>query len=319
MYFTGMILRKIFLFFLLPFISYPLHAQLTYNELIVQYDSAWTFKNLKLIPVKFKNNGEGGINAFANNNTISFEEAFKTGKLNVREIVAPGGSDIGVLEIKNSSKKNVLVHSGDIITGGKQDRAAAESIIIPPGEEKNYLNVFCVEKERWDDKSKPFSYGGMADAGLRREIDVQQKQNKVWKEIDSQFTEKNIKSDTWKYTTLYKDSSHADTAYLNFFKNKMLHSDSSFAGFVAVSGTRIINCELFGSTQLCLLDYDNLVRSYVHSISANTDLPAVSDNETRAFLDNFLKSESQQERFAAEHGRIYKSGNTVIHLVVYGE
>lgn len=298
--------------------SAALHAQLTYNELIVQYDSAWSYKNLKLIPVKFKNNGEGALPGFANN-TISFEDALRSGKITVHEITAPAGSDIGVLEIKNMSKKNVLVHSGDIITGGKQDRASAETILIPPTENKHYLNVYCIEKQRWDDKSKPFSYGGMADAGLRREIDVQQKQNRVWKEIDSQFTEKNIKSDTWKYMSLYKDSLHADTAYMNFFKNKMAHSDSSFAGFVAVSGTRIINSELFGSTQFCLLSYENLVRSYVHSISETEDLPAVSDNEVRNFLGKFLENEHQQEQYAALHGRIYKLGNTVIHLVVYGE
>jgi hypothetical protein len=313
-----MIFRKPFLIILFFIFSSALHAQLTYNSLIVQYDSAWSFKNLKLIPVKFKSSGAGSLPGF-DNSTISFEDALRSGKITVHEITAPAGSDIGVLEIKNMSKKNVLVNSGDIVIGGKQDRAAAETILIPPTEDRHFLNVYCVEKQRWDEKSKPFSYGGMADAGLRREIDVQQKQNKVWKEIDSQFTEKNVKSDTWKYMSLYKDSSHADTAYMNFFKNKIAHSDSSFAGFVAVSGTRIINCELFGSTQFCLLSYENLVKSYVHSIAETEDLPAVSDNEVRNFLDKFLKSEQEQQRYVALHGRIYKTGTAVIHLVVYGD
>ncbi len=283
--------------------AHALFAQLTYNELTVLYDSSWTYKNLKLIPVRFKTSAGKTLAAFAN--TISFEEAFKTGKLTIHEITAPMGSDIGVLEIKNFSKKNVLVHSGDIITGGKQDRASAETVVIPPGEDKNYLNVYCIEKQRWDTKSKPFSYGGLADAGLRREIDVQQKQNKVWKEIDSQFTEKKVKSITWKYMSLYKDSTlRADSAYMNFFINKMAKSDSSYAGFVAISGSRIINCELFGSTQFCLISYEDLVRSYVHSISRNIDLPSVSNNKVKNFLDKFLKSEQQQEKYVPDHGRI---------------
>jgi hypothetical protein len=310
--------KKTVLTALLFITANALFAQLTYNELTVLYDSSWTYKNLKLIPIRFKTTAQRTLTAFAN--TISFEEAFKTGKLSIHEITAPMGSDIGVLEIKNFSKKNVLVHSGDIITGGKQDRASAETIIIPPGDDKNYLNVYCIEKQRWDTKSKPFSYGGLADAGLRREIDVQQKQNKVWKEIDSQFTERKVRSDTWKYMTLYKDSSfRTDTAYMNFFRNKMAQSDSSFAGFVAISGSRIINCELFGSTQFCLLSYENLVSSYVHSISSNIDLPSVSNTKVKSFLDKFLKNEQQQQKYVPDHGRIYKAGNTIIHLAVYGD
>jgi hypothetical protein len=296
-----------------------LFAQLTYHELSVQYDSAWTFKNLKLIPIRYKDSGIAKPTAVQNGNVISFEEAFRTGKIHVKEITAPMGSDIGVLEIINDSKKSILIHSGDIITGGKQNRAAAETRLIPAGNDKSYLQVFCVEKERWDDKSKPFTYGGMADASLRREIDVQQKQNKVWKEIDSQFAQRKVQSLTFNYVNLYKDSAGIDSAYLTFFRNKMAATDSSFAGFVAISGTRVINCELFGSAQLCLISYPNLIKSYVKSISPKIDLPAVEDGEVKNFLDKFLINENQQQQYVSTHGRIYKASNFIIHLVVYGE
>ena len=313
-----MIGRKLTLFSLFIISYFSSFAQLTYTQLLVQYDSAWTYKNLKLIPIRFKE--RQGDSAHLKNNVISFEDAIRSGKITVREITAPMGSDIGVLEIKNNSKKNILIHSGDIITGGKQNRAAAETRLIPAGDEKSYLQVFCVEKERWDDKSKPFTYGGMADADLRREIDIQHKQNKVWKEIDSQFLHRKLQSQTANYMSLYRDSAFAaDSAYLHFFKNKMMHSDSSYAGFVSITGTRIINCELFGNSQLCLLSYDNLIKSYVHSISSLIDLPAVTNKETEVFLNKFLESQEEQEKYAAMHGRIYKAGSFVIHLVVYGE
>ncbi len=314
-----MAVRKVILFLFLCIVFSSLCAQLTYNELMVQYDSAWQFKNLKLIPIRFKNGGGENLPEFNLKNTISFQQAFNSGKIKVREIEAPQGSDIGVLQIKNLTKKNILVHSGDIIAGGKQNRTSAESIIIPATEGENYLQVFCVEKQRWDDKSKTFTYGGMADADLRKIIDVDQKQNKVWKEIDDQFKEKNIQSTTWNYISLYKDSANADSAYLHYFIKKMKESDSSFAGFVAVSGTRIINCELFGNVQLTLINYESLVRSYIHSIVQSTEDVSVSNDEVKNFLNNFLENNTQQQEYAILHGRIYKQGNEIIHLVVYGE
>ena len=79
---------------------------------------------------------------------ISFEDAMKQGKISVKESALPGGADVGLLTIKNHSKKNILLHSGDMFTGGKQDRAFAETTIIAP-DEQNHMPVFFIEKGRW--------------------------------------------------------------------------------------------------------------------------------------------------------------------------
>jgi hypothetical protein len=79
-------------------------AQLTYTTLTVQYDSPWVCNNLKLIPVKFKDTAVAKKSA-QNNNTISFEDALKEGKITVREMTTQGGADVGMLELRNHSKK----------------------------------------------------------------------------------------------------------------------------------------------------------------------------------------------------------------------
>jgi hypothetical protein len=293
-------------------------AQLTYEHLTVQYDSPWICGKLKLIPVRFKGNGGPGDN-FLNGGLISFEQAFSEGKVSVKETSLPGGSDVSLLEVKNHSRKNILVHSGEIVAGGRQDRAVAGTTIIPPGDDENYLPVFCIEKGRWDGKPRTFRYLGTADASLRKQIDETKQQNKVWKEIDRQLAEEGVQNTTWDYIDLYKDTSSIDTACMHFFERKIMDSDSAYAGFVAITGNRIIDCQLFGSSDLCVSSFSVMLKSYARSIKVNDVVTQVSNTDVKIFLDNFLKTEEQQKKYLEKHGRLYTYQDHVIHLVAYNE
>ncbi len=113
----------------------------------VQYDSVWTYKNLKLIPVRFvAGPGKNNQPPVKSENLLSLADAMKQKKVSVKELVTKEGSDRTVLVVKNFSKNNIVVNSGDVVTGGKQDRMISETTIIPPGRQKKYLNVYCVEK-----------------------------------------------------------------------------------------------------------------------------------------------------------------------------
>lgn len=314
-YFKNIYLR--FIVFLIVIVGHlNCFAQLTYEHLAVQYDSPWVCGKLKLIPVRFKGNGAPGDN-FLSGGLISFEDAFKEGKVSLKETSLPGGSDVNLLEIKNLSKKNILVHSGEMLAGGKQDRAIATTTIIPPGEGKNYLSVFCIEKGRWDGKPRTFHYYGSAGTSLRKQIDIAKKQNKVWKEIDNQLDAEGLQNNTWEYLDMYKDTSSADSACMHYFNRKLKESDSAYAGFVALTDNRIIACDLFGSSDLCIASYNVLLKSYSRSITSKDGTPQVPNEDVRKFLDQFLKTEQQQKDFLATHGSLYSYQNHVIHLVAY--
>ncbi|HEY6977063.1 MAG TPA: DUF6569 family protein [Chitinophagaceae bacterium] len=300
----------------LCFWASTLFAQLTYEHLAVQYDSPWICGKLKLIPVRFKSNG-GRENNFLNGGLISFEQAFREGKVSVKETSLPGGSDVSLLEIKNHTKKNILLNSGEIVSGGKQDRAFGGTTIIPPGDDENYLPVFCIEKGRWDGKPRPFRYSGSADASLRKQIDVNKQQNKVWKEIDRQLQDEGMQNATWNYIDIYKDTSSVDTACLHFFRRKLIESDSAYAGFVAITGKRIIDCQLFGSNDLCVSSFDVMLKSYSRSITSKDSVPQLSNDDVKMFLDKFLKTEAQQKEYLEKHGRLYTYQNHIIHLIAY--
>ncbi|HVX28145.1 MAG TPA: DUF6569 family protein, partial [Parafilimonas sp.] len=293
-------IRIYFFMLMLIFLHQQLHAQLTYNELSVQYDSPWTFKKLQLIPIRFKD--KGGAPGFQNitafdKPVISFSDALKQHKIVIKENTADGGADVSTLFVKNKSKDNVLLMSGEMIQGGKQDRAIGKTTIIPAGRNKNYVPVFCIEKGRWDDKAKRFRHAGTADVGVRKQIDETQRQNKIWKQIDNELAEKNKKNQTAAYLSAYNDSTLDDTSYLHFFINKMRESDSSYAGFIAITGDRIINSEIFSGTDLCLAAYIEMIKSYVHSLQPSDGAPSKTHDEVKAFTDKFLPDKTTQKKY----------------------
>ena len=290
-------------------------AQLLYKTLEVQYDSAWVCNNLKLIPVRFKDTGFA--KPASDKNIISFEEALREGKITVKEMTTPGGADVGMLTIKNHSKKNILIESGEMVAGGKQDRVFATTTLIPPEEKEVFLPVFCVEKGRWDARIRSFRYAGPANNALKRQVNIAKKQNKVWKEIDRQLDENERLNKTNAYLELYRDTINKDSACIAYFNNKMKTSDSLFAGFVAITGTKIINCELFGSTGMCVAAWPTLLKSYLRSVKDNNGNPTIKNETVKSFLDNFLQTEEQQAKYLQDHGALYMFEKKVIHLIAY--
>lgn len=298
------------------FIFQTSFAQLTYATIGVEYDSAWECNNLKLIPVKFKDASLGRTKVL-DNEVIPFEQAFREGKVSVKEMTTPGGADVGMLEIKNHSKKNILIESGEMVAGGKQDRAFANTSIIPPDEKEVYLPVFCVEKGRWDDRLRAFHYAGPANSSLRKQINIAKKQNKVWKEIDAELSQGGKDTKTSAYLELYRDTSNKDSACIAFFRKKLTESDSLYAGFVAITGDHIINCEIFGSGDLCVASFETMLKSYFRSVHDRTGTTNVSENEVKNFADKFLKNDDQQQKYLSDHGAIFTYDKKVIHLVAY--
>lgn len=319
--------QKLLFFFLLFHLPNFSSAQLTYKHLYIQYDSPWIYRNLKLIPIRFQEFGNGNPSQFEEG-IIGFNAAIREGKLSVKETRMSGGADISLLRVKNHSKQSVLVHSGEIVTGGKQDRIFASTTLILPNKKEQLLPVYCVEKGRWDRRPSRFRYGGMADAALRKQMDLTHKQYKIWREIDRRLAMNNKKNETWAYINLFTDSTSidTDTSYLQFYNRKMRETDSAYAGFVAITGDRIINCELFGNSELCLASYESMIQSYARSLKKEdgTENVAdktvnVADKNVKEFLDKFLQTEDQQKEYLRKHGKMFLYEKMVIHLVAYPE
>ncbi len=101
------------------------HAQFDW-PVKVEYDSVWTYKNLKLIPVRFVGDpGQRNAIRYPKEKFLSLHDAMKQNKVSVKENVTAEGSDRSVIVVKNLSKDSILINRGDVVSGGKQDRMIA--------------------------------------------------------------------------------------------------------------------------------------------------------------------------------------------------
>jgi hypothetical protein len=302
---------------LLSFLTISLKAQLTYKELQVLYDSPWTFKNLQLIPIKFKPVSQGaGIADAAVLHPVSLAEAMEKYKVKVREVKYENGADVNLLKVTNRSKQDVVVQSGEIVEGGKQDRMVGETKVIAAGS-TDYMKVFCIEKRRWDNKPKKFTTNGVANSEVRKSM-LSGRQNNVWKEIDRQFKAEKKESETQSYIELYK-AFIADTSYLNYFTRRYHNGDSNYAGFIFITGDRILSTEIFATPALLEMSFTNMLNSYIQTAIKTGASPTVDAGRQKAFLDKVLLNESAQKIYVTAHGKFFKNEGKLIHLIAYPE
>jgi len=309
--------RNLIILLLLVFGWLNTPAQLTYQQLLVQYDSAWTFKNLQLIPIRFKGNPPEGLQKKLLNNSISLTDALNKGKVKIKELYYDNGADVNWLSLTNKTRQTLVVNSGELLAGGKQDRMVGETKIIPPGQ-SDYVKVYCVEKGRWDDKAKGFAPGGNADVELKKVMDLTRRQADVWKEIERQFGLQKRQTVTWPYLELSKRPLKEDSLYLAYFTKRFQQSDSVYAGFLTITGNVIINCELFAAPELTVMAYPAMVKGLLYFAMEN-ETPTVAMQAKQRFMDQLLKSEEAQKTFVEMHGHFHEYLGRVVHLVAYGD
>lgn len=297
-------------------------SQQSFPAVVVQYDSAaaWTFENLQLIPVRFVGNG-GTKGYLPFDNLSSLQKALKEKKVRVNEIKGSGNADVRVIEMRNMSKEAIVVQSGEILAGGKQDRIIAQTMIIPPDRQRYYVNVYCVEKGRWARRAKPFNYYRTADMALRRANDISRKQHNIWETIENQFVTSGKKSQTSAYKDILADRRflEADSQYIKFFTNKLANTDSNFAGFVAITGGQIIGTDLYSTREMAMESFLNSLRSYSATAIVVGDPPTVKKEQVMNFMTPILSDNRTRNEFLKNRGRVYMHQGKIIHIVAYGD
>jgi hypothetical protein len=87
---------------------------------------------------------------------LTLQEAMAKGTVKVHET-----GNVNELAIENLGSQEVFVQSGDIVKGGRQDRALMVSLLLPPRSGRVAIDSFCVEQGRWTarggEDSKTFS------------------------------------------------------------------------------------------------------------------------------------------------------------------
>ena len=120
--------------------------------------------------------------------------------------------NVGLIKIFNKSNHNLLLLSGDILEGAKQNRMIMDSVII--NAKNSYkVPVSCVERDRWSyKKNRNFHASNMKISPKIREskdsLAINNNshliQSKIWEDIDNISKEKGLSSPTSNYCGLKK-------------------------------------------------------------------------------------------------------------------
>ncbi len=300
------------------FNGWVVSAQLTYETVFVDYDSAVQYKNLKIIPVRPKGSGEGGASNFLQGvpNTVTLNAAIAQGLVSVSERGTASTENVHWLRIHNNSEKSILVSSGEIIAGGRQDRMITRDTILVPNHWDQYVPVMCVEEGRWSEKEKKLAYSNFANSHLRKVLDSTHNQVLIWKEVDNQLQVGGFKNNSLAYLSRNLDKKHmlVSDEYFRFFRDKFKNTDSTILGFVCISGNKVIGTDLYAGTNLFYEQLEPLLRGYIDESIVYGMPPVVPQKDIKTYMDKELNDEKSQEEFVKKNGKIFRQFGRVIHI-----
>lgn len=295
---------------------FPFFSGLVYAD----YDrpEQFTFKNLRLVPLRMK---AGFRDAVGN---LGYYTSLHQAMLNDKVVIteASTGGTVNTLIARNLSTDTLFLMSGEILQGGKQDRVIARDMLIPPGEGRVRIPVFCVEQGRWKYKGQSndqkFSeYYGMANEHLRDIIDHRLGQAQVWDEVSKSNKRDGVNSSTDAYTDHANNRAfrRAEQEYVDFFLN-LFEQDDTILGVVAITENRVEGADLFINNNLFRQEFQKLIYSYIDEAVTYGAPIVIRQNVVEDYVNSLLDI-SRQGDFIDQRGQAFRKGQQVIHVSTF--
>lgn len=301
--------------------AFNAQAQLHKSNLFVPFSESSTVakagfvsshKKIKLYYIKAKPSLQKAFKGMGNYTTL--EQALQQSKIRVTEVSSSG--TVNTLNFSNTSKDTIIIAMGDIVKGGKQDRVIEKDTLVAPGQSIP-LSVYCVEHGRWAAQnnarngagnSASFSaYHSNINNAVRKSIVKEKSQGKVWEKVAQINTANGTSTSTGTYTAVTQSAKY--NAEVKEYKEqftKSMAADSSIVGVLAVTGNRIIGCDIYGTPQLFRTNAANILNSYISEAVYNGTEVSISDATVAKYLDDLLADDEKQDKMLEKNGRSLK-------------
>jgi ARG/rhodanese/phosphatase superfamily protein len=121
-------------------------------------------------------------------NFLTLEEGLKGDLVSITEM---DQEQVGELQIDNQSDRPLYLQEGERLSGGKQDRIIAASMVLPPKSGKKAVPTFCIEQSRWQEGDYGRKFGftlntALAPKGVRGAAKFEHSQGGVWHTVSVQ-------------------------------------------------------------------------------------------------------------------------------------
>ena len=88
-------------------------------------------------------------------------------------------------------------------------------------------------------------------------------------------------------------------------------------GFICVSGSKVLGCEIFADKQLFYDELDPLLFGYINEAIMRGSPPLLVKEEVKEFTDKVLTNETLQDEYCKKNGKIFRVNGKVIHVTAY--
>lgn len=291
------------------------NAQYQSKNLKLEEATVFRYENLQVFPIRANQTFNAAHKDVGNYTTL--KEAMSQKKFAVKE---NGAGDVNSLEVINTSKDTIMVLGGEVVVGGKQDRMIANDVIIYPNSKKK-VAVFCVEQGRWQTHHNDATFKGSAKVSsneIRKAAVVDKKQEEVWSKVAGNVKENNATTSTGTLAAI-GDSGELQARlkkYREYF-NKVIANDPDVIGVIAVSGDRVLGCDMFANHNLFQKHYSDLIDSYATeaiTFGSNITIPST---KVKTYLDTILSDEKKQDDEIRKKGEVLKEGTKKVHISTF--
>lgn len=239
------------------------------------------------------------------------------------QLASPGSvsGTVNTLFAKNTSSDTIFIMAGEVVKGGKQDRVIGQDVVLVPGQEIN-LSAFCVEKSRWTTKDgnqgKFTGYYNVTSMDIRKTVTKEKSQTHVWEKVDKTTQANSAFTSTKTYTALENSEEYQQKlkAYLEKFENAF-KDETKVIGVVAVTGDKVMGCDLFATHDLFNDAYSSLIHSYITEAITNGKEVSLSNDKVGEYLDRLLADESKQSEEIDRNGSMYEHGKKKLHITTF--
>ena len=279
------------------------------------------FENLRLYPIRANQ-------AFVSNHRevgkyITLKEALDRKKVVITETGngRSGGGTVNTLLVENISSEPVMILSGEVVQGGKQDRMIAKDVVIHPRSGKVKVDVYCVEHGRWQAKKDGMSfneYSNVSSNEVRKAGVVNKNQSEVWDKVAETTSKNRAETATGTLTALDGSGSFKNSVakYKSHFQ-AALDSEKDVVGMVVVSGDKVLGCDMFASHELFIQHFTNLINAYAAEAITSGSKATLSRSKVDLYLRTLLEDENKQAQELEKRGTMLKDKDMKLHLSAF--
>jgi hypothetical protein len=230
---------------------------------------------------------------------ITLQEALAEKKAVVHET-----EQVNELSVENMSPDTLLfIQSGDIVKGGKQDRAIAFDMLLPPKSGRVPIGSFCVEHGRWRQRGAEMAgqFGMCNDQitgrDLKAAVNASRSQAEVWQKVAE--TQDKLSKNTGKAVNAAASPSSLQLALEDKDLNKKLgdyekalgaavEDKSNVIGIALCVNGKVTGAEVYGSAALFRKLWPKLLKSAATEALAERDEKNKFEPATAKAVEGFL-------------------------------